>query len=207
MEKQIDKSHYYFQKYCYPDRWASYYHQINESLKLEPKNILEIGAGDKFFGNYIKSNTGIEYKNLDIANDLNPDTLGSVDDMPVADNSFDLVCAFEVLEHLPFEKFEKCLNELKRVSKKYIVISLPHFGPPVKFLIKLPFLPKISFAFKIPFARKHTFNGQHYWEIGKRGYSSRAIRGILKKYFVVEKEFVPFENQYHRFYILTKHTD
>ena len=86
------------------------------------------------------------------------------------------------------------------------MLSLPHFGPPIKFLLKIPFLPEFCFAFKVPFAREHMFNGQHFWEIGKRGYGVKKIRNILEKYFVVEKEFVPFENQYHRFYVLKKKT-
>ena len=202
--KQVNKNHYEFERYVWPDRFASYYYQLREILALRPKNLLEVGVGDGVVGNYIKRNTLISYQNIDIAADLNPDIVGSVLSMPYPDNSFDAVCAFEVLEHLPFEKFETALSELKRVSRKHILLSLPHFGPPVKFLLKIPFLPEISFAFKIPFMRKQVFNGQHHWEIGKRGYSPCAIRNILEKYFTVEKEFVPFENQYHHFYILKK---
>lgn len=202
--KQVNKTAYDFFHYAHLGRFVSYYHQIAEVLNLNPKSVLEVGVGDGVFRDYIKGNTAILYTSVDIAGDLHPDIVGDVTDLPFKDGSFDVVCAFEVLEHIPFEQFEKALSELRRVSRNSVVLSLPHFGPPVKFLLKLPFFPEVSLAFKIPFARKHIFNGQHYWEIGKQGYSSRAIREIIKKYFKVEKEFIPFENQYHHFYILEK---
>lgn len=202
MKKLANK--YSFEQYCYPDRWASYYYQVREVLNLEPKSVLEIGVGDGFLGNYIKSNTDMSYKSLDSNKEMSPDILASADNIPTSDNSFDLVCAFEVLEHLPFEMFEQSLLEMKRVSKKYIIISLPYFGPPVKFLIKLPFLREIKMYFKIPFYKKHIFNGEHCWEMGKKGFSVKKIRNVIKKHFKIEKEFTPFENQYHHFYVLLK---
>lgn len=202
--KQVYKKHYKFEEYCYPDRWISYYYQLWEVLALNPCSILEVGTGDGVLKNYLKTNTAIEYKNLDVAEDLESDIVGSVENISLADNSFDIVCAFEVLEHLPFDKFEKSLNELNRVSKKHVIISLPHFGPPVKFSLKVPFFREIKFAFKIFLPVKHKFNGQHYWEIGKKGYSPRKIREIIKQHFKIEKEFIPFENQYHHFYVLKK---
>lgn len=202
MKKLANK--YGFEQYCYPDRWASYYCQIREVLNLEPKSALEIGVGDGFLRNYIKNNTDISYKSLDFNKDLAPDILASVDKIPLDNNSFDVVCAFEVLEHLPFENFEQSLLEMKRVSKKYVIISLPCFGPPVKFLLKIPFLREIKLFFKIPFYKKHIFNDEHCWEMGKRGYTSGKIRKLIKKYFKIQREFIPFDNQYHRFYVLLK---
>jgi len=205
--KQVNKIAYEFIKYCGPDRWASYYYQIDEVLKTKPKSVLEVGVGDGVLKNYLKNNTDIEYKNLDIAEDLSPDTVGSVEDIPFPKNSFDVVCAFEILEHLPFKKFEKSLLELRRVSKGDILISLPHFGPPIKFLFKIPFLKEIKISFKIPYARGHIFNGQHYWEIGKKDYSTEKIKQVLKKYFDIKKDFIPFENQYHHFFVLKNKED
>ena len=172
-------------------------------LALNPESVLEVGVGDGVFRDYLKGNTDISYTSVDLADDLHPDVVGDVTKLPFKDGTFDVVCAFEVLEHIPFEQFEKALAELARVSRGPVVISLPHFGPPIKFLLKIPFLPEISFAIKIPFARAHIFNGQHYWEIGKKGYSPRIMCKILKKHFIVKKEFVPFESQYHHFYVLS----
>lgn len=205
--KQVDKTNYNFQFYCGKDRWVSYYHQIDEILKLKPKNLLEIGSGDGILKNYIKNNTKIDYKNLDIAEDLDPDLIGSIENIPFPDNTFDVVCAFEVLEHLPFGKLNQCLSELNRVSKKDVLISIPHFGPPVKLNLKIPFLKEVKIVFKIPFYKKHYFNGQHYWEVGKRGYSDKKIKKIIKRYFDIKNDFIPFENQYHHFYILKNKID
>jgi hypothetical protein len=132
MEKQVEKTAYRFEKYCGPDRWASFYFQLKETFALKPKKVLEIGVGNNTFRNGITADTGILYESLDIAEDLHPTHIGSVDKMPLADKSFDVVCAFEILEHLPFEKFEKSIGEIARVSRKHAVISLPHFGPPVR---------------------------------------------------------------------------
>ena len=198
--KQVDSEHYDFNRYCGKDRWASYYYQIKETLKLDPDNILEIGVGDGVFGSYIK-HVHIPYVSVDVAEDLKPDIVGDVLSLPFEDKTFDIVCAFEVLEHLPFDTFESALKELKRVSGRHVMLSLPHFGPPILFSLKLPFLPKIEFSFKIPFHKKHVFDGEHYWEIGKSGYSIKRIRSIIRKHFTIQKEFIPFENQYHHFFI------
>lgn len=200
--KQVNKTAYNFSRYAHPGRFVSYYHQIAEVLTLNPESILEIGVGDGVFRDYIKNNTGVSYTSIDVAEDLHPDVVGEVTKLPFQNNVFDVVCAFEVLEHIPFDQFEKALLEIHRVTRNTVILSLPHFSPPIKFLLKLPFLPEISFSFKLPFARKHVFNGQHYWEIGKKGYSSRMMRDIIEKYFEIKKEFIPFENQYHHFYIL-----
>ncbi|MBU0580165.1 MAG: methyltransferase domain-containing protein [Candidatus Margulisbacteria bacterium] len=197
------KEKYSFKNYVSLDRWVSYFHQINEVSKLNLENLLIIGKGDGIVGEIlIKQRKKV--KTLDMDSDLKPDIVASVEKMPLDENSFDIILCAEVLEHLPFEKFEQCLFELKRATKKYVVLSLPHFGPPVKLSFKIPLIKEIKLAFKIPFLIKHKFNKEHYWEIGKRGYSTLKIRKIIKRYFKIQREFVPFENQYHHFYILEK---
>lgn len=199
---QIAKHDYKFEKYSGIDRFASYAYQLREIFATNPHSVLEIGVGEAVVANYIKHMTAVAYTSADFAEDLSPDVVADVRALPFVDNAFDTVCAFEVLEHLPFEDFEKAVCELARVSRGCVLISLPHFGPPLKLRLKIPFLPELSFAWKLPYPRQHFFNGQHYWEIGKKGYPPSRIRAVLRKYGSIEKEFIPFENQYHHFFVL-----
>ena len=200
---EISKEKYDFSKYNHRSRWMSYWHQIDEVLRLKPDSVLEIGIGDKTVVNFLKSQ-GVNITTLDINKDLKPDVIGSVLTMPFRDSSFDVVLCAEVLEHLPFEKFEEGLKELKRVSRKNLVLSLPHFGRSLKFSFKIPLIKEKRIACRLAFPIKHVFNGEHYWEIGKKGYPPDKIRKIIKKYFQIKKEFIPFENQYHHLFVLEK---
>ena len=206
MEKQVNKNVYNFDKYCNQDRWASYWNQINEIVSLNPVNVLEIGVGDKVLANYIKSNTNIKHISMDIAEDLNPDIVGDIENIPIKNDHYDIVCAFEVLEHLPFEKFSRVLSELSRVSKKYVIISLPHWGRHFSIDIRVPFLKRFKFKYKINlFPIKHIFGGQHYWEIGKRGYGLKEIRKKIRSSgFNIINDFIVFESPYHHFFVLKK---
>lgn len=95
------------------------------------KKVLEIGAGN----NPYKSNEGevittldiIKLENVDIVHDLN-DT-----PFPFKDNSFDVVMASHVLEHL--DNYTICLKELKRIlkTKGKIIIKVPYFASPCAF--------------------------------------------------------------------------
>lgn len=201
--KQVDKSAYDFIRYVGLDRWSSYYYQLCAVLRTEPKSVLEIGVGDRVVGRVL-ADQGIAYTSADIAEDLKPDAVADVTALPFPDNSFDTVCAFEVLEHLPFDRFEDAVAELVRVARQHVLISLPHFGPPVKLSFKLPFLPEVRMACKIPYPRAHRFDGQHYWEIGKRGYPASRVRAILNRHGTLQQEFIPFENQYHHFFVIKK---
>jgi len=206
MEKQVNKSIYEFKKYCDLDRWNSYWHQIDEILKLKPFNVLEIGIGDSVSANYIKNNTQIKYHTLDIDPELNPDIVGNIEHIPVNNNSYDLVCAFEVLEHLPFERFKASLEELKKTSKKYVIISLPHWGRHFSIDIRFPCIKSLKWKYKLNlFPIKHKFNGQHYWEIGKKEFPLKKIKKEIKKAgFFIIKDYIVFESPYHHFFILKK---
>ncbi len=203
MQKQVDAGEYAFDRYVSIDRWASYHHQLALIFAQAPCSVLEVGIGDGIVGDQLR-HAGIAYTSVDFAADVHPDIVAPITEIPVPDASQDVVCAFEVLEHLPFEAFDTALGELARISKKTALISLPHFGPSVRIEIKVPLVSRIRLAIKMPWPRKHVFNGQHYWEIGKRGFSQSRVRRALEKHFIIEKEFVPFENQYHHFFALTK---
>lgn len=206
MEKQVDKKHYSFHKYCDEERFDSYWYQLHEILKTEPRSVLEIGVGDKVVENYLENNTDIEYTGVDIASDLSPDVIADVTKLPFADGSFDTVCAFEVLEHLPFDRFLFALEEMRRVAMKRVIISLPHWGRHFSVEIRLPFFKKIRWQHKFNFwPIKHIFAGEHYWEIGKDGYSLESIKKtILTTGLMVLEDYIAFNSPYHHFFVLEK---
>ncbi len=45
------------------------------------------------------------------------------------DHTFELVTAFEILEHLPPESIDRALEELRRVCSGYVFATIPTFGP------------------------------------------------------------------------------
>lgn len=49
--------------------------------------------------------------------------------LPWPDRSFDLVCALEILEHLPPDRVPDALAELARVCGGYLYATIPSFGP------------------------------------------------------------------------------
>ncbi|MCX6779489.1 MAG: class I SAM-dependent methyltransferase [Candidatus Magasanikbacteria bacterium] len=197
-----------FLKYCDLNRWSSYWYQIKEILSLKPESVLEIGVGDRTTSSYLKNNTSINYKSVDISEELKPDIVCDVANLSsvIKPNSFDVVCAFEVLEHLPFEKFKTNLQELGRATKKNVIISLPHWGRHFSMEIRLPYFKKWSWKFKSNFfSIPHVFDGHHYWEIGKRNYSLSIVKSeISKAGFDILKDYVVFESPYHHFFILQK---
>lgn len=200
MKKQVYKNHYDFLKYNEKPRFMSFYYQLKLIYEINPSKILEIGVGNNFIGRELTRD--FEYTSLDIDPELKPDVVGNVTNIPFADNGFDLVVCFQTLEHLPFNKFRKALNEIKRVSKKYAIISLPYANNNISILFNFLKI-NLNLNVTIPkFYKKHVFDGQHYWEIGKRNYSKRKIRKIIEKYFIINKTLNPLENKYHIFYIM-----
>lgn len=200
--KQVDKNHYHFENYTSFNRWTSYWHQLREAMALNPKSVLVIGPGDGVIVDYLK-NQGITVKTIDIADDLKPDYLGSVEDIDkIVDESFDLIICSQVLEHLPYEKFAPTISKIKSKTK-FLILSLPYANINlIEFFIRLP--KKIEFYFNLvlpKFYKKWKFDGEHYWEIAISGFPKSKIRNELAKNFRVKKEFHVKFFKYHYFFV------
>lgn len=102
---------------------------------LKPDSILDVGAGEGFTldmfrrSNVGKKLEGIEYMDeaIEFGKKLHPQVKikkGDIYQLPYKDNSFDVIICTEVLEHL--EDPAAALVELKRVTKKYIILSVPN---------------------------------------------------------------------------------
>lgn len=206
MKLQVEPNHYFNEFYDSKKRWISYWHQINEIIKLNPKRVLEIGIGNSFVSKYLKERK-LNIVTLDIDSRLNPDVVGSVLNIPLKDNSFDVVACYEVLEHLPYENFSRALSEIFRVSNSYAILSLPDVSRVYRLYVHIPKMGVFKRLIPLPRIKSpiHKFDGEHYWEIGKAGYPlNRIIKDIQKAGFKIEKTYRIFENPNHRFFIARK---
>ena len=199
-------NHYFSVSYNSKGRFCSYWHQIDEIISLKPSSVLEIGIGNKFVSNYLKE-YGVNVVTFDIDIRLNPNIVGSVLFLPFAENSFDVIVCYEVLEHIPYKYFRKALFEIYRVVNSKVVISLPDIERCYKIHFKFLKRVEVKKYIEVPRRNKpiHKFDGEHYWEIGKQGYSlNRICQEIVESGFRIKRTYRVFENTYHRFFVLEK---
>lgn len=203
---QVNSSHYEFERYIDKPRWNSIWHQIEAVLQLGGGRVLEVGPGPGVFTNVART-AGLLVETVDIDPDLRPDYVASVTDLPFADGAFDVVVAFQVLEHVPYETSLRALCELARVAARGVVISLPHSRKTWRYLFHVPKIGQMTLMVPRPRLRApvHIFDGQHYWEIGKRGYSPRRVLSDFKAPGMqLQRNYRVPENPYHHFLIFTR---
>ena len=207
MQKQVDRSHYEFAKYLVKPRWASMWHQLDEVIALNPQRVLEIGPGPGLF-KAMAATMRLHVETLDLDPELEPDHVASVFEMPFEDGAFDVVCAFQMLEHLPFEQSLAAFREMTRVARDAVVISLPDASICWPVHIHLPKLGPVRFLIPRPRLKApvHEFDGEHYWEISKAGYSLKRVTSELLGAAEVQlaKTFRVHEHASHRFFVFNK---
>lgn len=206
MKPQVQKDHYFNTRYISKRRMISYSDQLENIMNQSPENVLEIGIGPGVV-RYFLNKFDVDITTVDIDKELDPDCVVSICDLPFKYNSFDVVAAFEVLEHIPFEHFNTALGELHRVTRDKCILSLPDaeknipfvfpvYDPQYKIRLYRKLLP-------IPIMRKeHVFDGEHYWEINKRGYELDKIKNAISNHFNIIETYKTFSNPYHRFFVL-----
>jgi predicted SAM-dependent methyltransferase len=204
-KKQVDKSHYEFDIYMPIQRWCSVWHQLDEIHKLKPENVLEVGPGLGFLKALSKA-LGFTVETIDIDPDLNPDYVGSATNMPFNDFTYDVVCAFQMLEHIPYESSLKAFSEMVRVSRRNVLISLPDVKSGWRFQFHLSRIGgyDVSVSHPLFIPQEHKFDGEHYWEINKRGYPLARVIADLSVYAKLITTYRAREFPFHRFFVFER---
>jgi 2-polyprenyl-3-methyl-5-hydroxy-6-metoxy-1,4-benzoquinol methylase len=203
LKPQVPKSQYFESLYLNKARFTSYGYQLQEIYRLNPNNILEIGIGPGLVTNVLHQ-VGYKVTTIDFDPTLKPKIIASVTKIPFESSSFDLVTCFEVLEHIPWELVSQALREIARITRKYAIISLPDAQRVIR--LHIPGICRER-MFTRPFsvAKEHIFNGEHYWEINKKGYPLEdLIKCITDAGFLVEYSFRAWEISKHRFFRLQR---
>lgn len=117
------------------DRWKRSI--VERVAAMAPERVLDAGCGEGFIARLLLDRicglrlTGCELSEpaLRLARTANPEATfarASITALPFPDRSFDVVCCFEVLEHLPGDGPALALAEFARVARRGVVLSVPH---------------------------------------------------------------------------------
>ncbi len=101
--------------------------------------VLDIGCGDGFMTNVLSesckhvvgvdsSQTGISLANSLVDASKADFILGSVNNLPFKENTFDVITLFEVIEHIPVTSLKDVIKEIKKVLKEggVLIVTTPN---------------------------------------------------------------------------------
>lgn len=146
---------------------------IVKSIPANVKSVADVGCGDGTISNELnkvfrttaldRSFSALKYVKTNKAQ-------ASADYLPIKSNSIDLVFSSEMVEHLPEAIFTKAIEEMKRISKKYIYLTFPNNENIEKQLVQCP-------------KCKFNFNKSYHL----RTLNSKNINRLFENYKIVTK--------------------
>jgi len=180
-----------WRKQLHLSNFVNAYYQFRDLQRLEQcRRVLIVGPGQGLQTEVLKWR-GYNVTTFDIDQTFQPDVVGSVDDMRLfGDGQFDAVIASHVLEHLPVPYLNQSLSELARVAR-YALIYLPVAGrhflarlqPGFKALDLCLIIDVFNYLHRPSGLEARYCQGQHYWEVGMRGFRVRDLEVRMSPYF------------------------
>ena len=130
---------------------------LKQNIDIDGKKVLDIGSGTGVWSSVYKNNGAKEVLGIDFAKNMVSESNknfpniqfieGDAENLhQIEDNSFDIVTASYVIHGVTQEHRTRMLNEMKRVSRKYIVLH-DFKGDTPMFVRFLEFMEKSDYKF------------------------------------------------------------
>lgn len=123
---------------------------IRKRIPEGVRSIADIGAGNGIITNLLSKDfdvTAVDISEEALQFVTTKKILASATELPFEDNSYDLVMSNQMLEHLPSLDLHRAIREMKRVSRRYLLISVPHKEQLVAENVKCPKCSRIFNAY------------------------------------------------------------
>lgn len=207
----------------------SYFTQCRTIADLpDVKRVLEIGPGGGITATLMR-NIGYDYQTMDTQPQVNPDILCDFREFDPTEyeQAYDLVAAFQMLEHVPYGQFTSLVEKMKAVSRRWVLMSLPYYCwtfrleivlPRLRWLeaisprrlrraMERPLVFSISRPYKSAPNRKYRKEfmeefplAVHHWEIGRGSVTRKRLFNDLRSLGMrVERAFHSKVHPYHYF--------
>ena len=115
--------------------------KIFEFIPSDVKTIIDIGCGDGTITNELAKKykvSGVDRSANALKFVTTTKILSSSEKIDILDESFDMVFSSELLEHLEDKVFYATMNEMKRISRKYVYLTVPNNETVEKGFVKCP---------------------------------------------------------------------
>jgi SAM-dependent methyltransferase len=126
-------------------RYSRVLRELKNEISSNKISVLEIGPSSVGISYFLKYADLKEKCDLTLA-DIDVEALSKIksektvaihgDSLPFEDNAFDMVISLDTLEHIPKDKRQKFLAEIKRIAKKTILLHFAANDPPKQFLAR-----------------------------------------------------------------------
>lgn len=133
-EQKLYESIYSDSQYNYYGRSNHGKKHFNHIIGISPTSLLDVGCGHNDFVQAVKDHN-IYAVGVDFACD-SADIVADILDLPFIDKEFDLITAWDTLEHLLEDQVAAAFKEMKRVSYRFaftIAYELASTPPPKEF--------------------------------------------------------------------------
>jgi len=170
----------------------SYYQYRDLQSCPNCRKVLIVGPGQGLDTQVLRWR-GYDVATFDIDDTFKPDYLGSVHDMRMfGDRQFDAVIASHVLEHLALPYLEPALIEIARIAT-HALVYLPVAGRHVQARVQPGFkgwdwslvVDLFNYRHRPSGIEPRYSGGQHFWEVGYRGFRLRDVRARLERHFEI----------------------
>lgn len=124
----------WFDKYLKSTKWDdNWYHVANNIIRyFKPASVFEVGCGKGFLVKALNDKKvptkGCDISKYAIKNAFHKNCYNAdASKIPEKDNSYELVCAIDVLEHLEEKDQQKTISEIKRITTRFVLIRCPMY--------------------------------------------------------------------------------